>query len=102
MDVPKSHGSGHGKHGAGGQSGQTKPITISDDSCSGVDPVCDIVIRKLILYWKRNDNEWTALTFSETRVVDLDPDPISLFSKVGSRLTQPGSATLGLTNDQEA
>ena len=41
MDVPKSHGSGHGKHGAGGQSGQTKPITISDDSCSGVDPVCD-------------------------------------------------------------
>ena len=41
MVAPKSHGSGHGKHGAGGQSGQTKPITISDDSCSGVDPVCD-------------------------------------------------------------
>ena len=31
----------HHHGGAGGQSGHTKPITIADDACEGVNPTCD-------------------------------------------------------------
>ena len=30
-----------GKHSAGGQGGKTKPVTLTDDSCVGLDPICD-------------------------------------------------------------
>ena len=32
---------GSHQHGSGGQSGLTNPVTITDDSCLGVDPLCD-------------------------------------------------------------
>ena len=30
-----------GNHNAGGQGGKTKPVTLTDDSCVGLDPICD-------------------------------------------------------------
>ena len=63
--------------GAGGQSGKTRPVTVIEDGCEGIDPECDkeTPFRTITRQCNNLDDDrhyWGAMSIPFLRLIEVD------------------------------